>query len=118
MMILDSILAAITSLGALASGLVLLLAFWRLQLLAPSRATRIGTGACILHLVIWLFYGGLWMVSMLPGELSMTFQRIYEVPQIFEVMWALGTLSIVTSLLSMAWIFYRGIDATAPSPDA
>jgi len=114
-MILETIISATSSLGALVASVILVMAFWRLQLFSPSVAVRIGSTASLIHLLIWAFYGLLWMISMLPGDLFMKAQVIYSVPYLFTVTWILGSLSLFTTLLAMAWVIHHGINAP-PTP--
>lgn len=114
-MILETIISATSSLGALVASVVLLMAFWRLQLFSPSVAARIGSTASLILLLIWAFYGLLWMVSMLPGDIFMKAQIIYSVPYLFTAAWILSSLALFTALLTMAWVIHHGINMP-PTP--
>jgi hypothetical protein len=91
---------------------VLALAFWQLDSLAPTRASRIGLISSLVHLGVWLVYGMLWVVTMLPIDIPL--HRIYEVPMLFESLWILGTVVFATSLLCLAWTLHRGIHPKEP----
>ncbi|MBK1828249.1 hypothetical protein [Haloferula rosea] len=112
-MIFSAIISSISSLGALITSVMLLLAFWRLHLFSSTPAARIGAVASLLHLLIWLFYGLLWIVSAIPGDLWMSLQFIYEFPILFEIIWLLGTLSLGSALLAMAWVLHHGVTPPA-----
>ena len=112
-MIFSAIISSISSLGALIASVTLLLAFRRLHLFSSTPAARIGAVASLLHLLIWLFYGLLWVVSMIPGDVSMSLQVVYQVPFLFEISWICGTLSLGTALLAMAWVLHHGIKSPA-----
>ena len=107
-----TILTSAGTLLGVVSFAILTLAFWQLDSLAPTRASRIGLVASIIHVGLWIVFGMLWVISMVP--LNLPVHRIYEIPFLWESLWILGTVVCVISLLCLAWTLHRGIHPPEP----
>lgn len=107
--IVYNFLSSAISLVAISAALILTVAFWKLNLLVGTQISRIGMGACLLSLGIWLIYGMLWCASILPMDIMQWVFQIYEIRILWTSLWVLTTASTATSLLCLAWILHRGI---------
>lgn len=114
-----TVLTSANSLVGVAAAILFALAFWRLMLLAPSVATRLGLGGALAHLGLWLFFGTIWALSMVPGIAADWVFRVYEIPFLTDGLWIVGLAGFALSVLCVAWILHRGIEPKAPdSPEA
>lgn len=111
-----SFLSSANSLLAIIGSVLMTLAFWKLNLLILTPASRIGLGASLLGLGLWLFYGMLWCVSMLPMDIMQWVYQIYEITIIWNSLWVLTSASTAASLLCLAWTLHRGIHPAPPAP--
>lgn len=109
-----SILSSLTSLLGISALVILALAIWKLHLIAPTPVTRCAVIGILVNLGIWLIYGMTWVLNMIPWPGLDAIYRIYEVPYLWEALWGLSTLSLVTALLSLAWTLHRGIRPHEP----
>ncbi|MCH7225502.1 hypothetical protein [Haloferula sp. A504] len=111
-----SFLSSAISLVAITGSVLMALAFWKLDLLIRTPASRIGLGASLLGLGLWLFYGMLWCASMLPMDIMQWVYKVYEIAIIWNSLWILTTLSTATSLLCLAWTLHHGMHPARQVP--
>ena len=110
------ILSSATTLCSLAGGVIFALAFWKLNLLASTPVIRTGFIAALVDLAIWLIYGMLSVLTMLPNGISGFVIEIYQIPFLWQILWGTVTVSFGISLVCLAWTLHRGIHPTQPVP--
>ncbi len=99
------------------AAVALFLVFARLQLLAPTPATRLGLVASGLDLLVWLVFGTLWLAGFVPVEpLPGWVARVWDTTYFVPTLWAASIFASTTSLLALGLTLHRGI--RPPGPDA
>ena len=111
-----SIFGSVSSILGIAAVVILTLAFWKLNVFAPTPATRIGLVSSLICAGIWLVFGMLWVVFLLPGDLSSFVGRIYAIPFLWQAVGLTGTACETAAMLCLAWTLYRGIHRPLTTP--
>ncbi len=111
---MTEILSSFIFLLAITSALIFAVSFFKLDLLVRTPASRIGLVSSLVILGIWLIYGTIWGIGMLPIGMSDWIYRLYEIPFLWGGLWMATTVSSATSLLCLAWTLHRGIRPPQP----
>lgn len=109
------LLSHLEMLAGFAASVALVLVFARLQLLAPTAATRLGLVTSGLELILWLVFGTLWLIGLIQvAPLPEWAARIWAIPHFVSILWSASIVAFSASLLALAFTLHRGIHPAGP----